>query len=76
MERPIDSHLFGNQVSNTGPSWPSCFPCVSILENFKKLLIRNDWTDFNITLQKFSFGKTLSRLFMPSQFVLKIAARV
>ena len=24
-ERPIDSNLSGNQVSDTGPSWPSCF---------------------------------------------------
>ena len=24
-ERPVDSNLSGNQVSDTGPCWPSCF---------------------------------------------------
>ena len=27
MERPIDSNLSGNQVSDTGPSWPLVFLC-------------------------------------------------
>ena len=46
------------------------------IENFKNLLIRNHWTDFNIIVQKCSFGDPLLRLFKPFQFVKKhIAAR-
>ena len=39
------------------------------LENFKNLLVRNHWTDFNIIFQKCSFGDPLSRLFKPFKFV-------
>ena len=31
------------------------------IENFKNLLVRNHWTDFNITLQKCSFCNLLPR---------------
>ena len=41
------------------------------LENFKNLLVRNHWTDFNIILQKCSFGDPLPRLFKPFGFVKK-----
>ena len=41
------------------------------IENFKNLLIRNHLTDFNIILQKCSFGDTLQRLFKPFGFVKK-----
>ena len=41
------------------------------IENFKNLLIRNHWTDFNIILQKCSFGDPLPRLFKPFGFVKK-----
>ena len=40
-------------------------------ENFKNLLVRNHWTDFNIILQKCSFGDPLPRLFKPFGFVKK-----
>ena len=36
------------------------------IENFKNLLVRNHWTDFNITLQKCFFCNLLPRLFKPS----------
>ena len=39
------------------------------IENFKNLLVRNHWTDFNIILQKYSFGDPLQRLFKPFGFV-------
>ena len=39
------------------------------IENFKNLLVRNNWTDFNIILQKCSFGDPLQRLFKPFGFV-------
>ena len=37
----------------------------------KNLLIRNHWTDFNIILQKCSFGDPLPRLFKPFGFIKK-----
>ena len=40
-------------------------------ENLINLLVRNQWTDFNIILQKSSFGDPLSRLFKPFGFVKK-----
>ena len=41
------------------------------IKNFKSLLVRNHWTDFNIILQKCSFGDPLPRLFKPFGFVKK-----
>ena len=41
------------------------------IEKFKNLLVRNHWTDFNIILQKCSFGDPLPRLFKPFGFVKK-----
>ena len=41
------------------------------IENFKNLLVRNHWTDFNIILQKCSFYDPLQRLFKPFGFVKK-----
>ena len=41
------------------------------IENFKNLLVRNHWTNFNIILQKCSFGDSLPRLFKPFGFVKK-----
>ena len=41
------------------------------VENFKSLLVRNHWTDFNIILQECSFGDPLPRLFKPFGFVQK-----
>ena len=40
------------------------------IENFKILLVRIQWTDFNIILQKCSFGDPLPRLFKPFGFVI------
>ena len=42
------------------------------IENLKNLLVRNHWTDFNIILQKCSFGDPLARLFKPFGFVKKL----
>ena len=41
------------------------------IENFKNLLVRNHWTNFNIMLQKCSFGDPVARLFKPFGFVKK-----
>ena len=42
-----------------------------LTKNLKNLLVRNHWTDFNIILQKCSFGEPLPRLFKPFGFVKK-----
>ena len=42
-----------------------------LTKNIKNLLVRNHWTDFNIILQKCSFGDPLPRLFKPFGFVKK-----
>ena len=56
-------------------TWPpggwAYFPYLIYIENFKNLLVRNHWTDFNIILQKCSFGDPLPRLFKPFGFVKK-----
>ena len=46
-----------------------------LIKNLKDLLVQNHWTDFNIILQKCSFGDPLPRLFKPSGFVKNMAAR-
>ena len=54
-------------------TWPpgggAYFPYIIYIENFKNLLVRNHQTDFNIILQKCSFGDPLPRLFKPIGFV-------
>ena len=42
-----------------------------LTKNLKNLLVRNHWTDFNIILQKCSFGDPLPRLFKPFGLVKK-----
>ena len=46
------------------------FP-IYLYRKLKNLLVRNHWTDFNIILQKCSFGDPLPRLFKPFGFVKK-----
>ena len=41
------------------------------IENFKNLLVRNHWTDFQIILQKCFLGDPLPRLFEPFRLVKK-----
>ena len=51
-------------------SWPlgggAYFPYI---ENFKNVLVRNSWTEFNVTWQECCFGDLLPRLFKPSWYV-------
>ena len=41
------------------------------IENFNDLLVRNHWTDFSLTLQKWFLCNPLSRLCKPSWFIKK-----
>ena len=43
------------------------FSLCTYIKNFKNLLVRNHWTDFNVTSQKCFLGDTLPRLFMIRQ---------
>ena len=51
------------------------FPYIIYIEKLKNLLVRNQWTNFNITWQECYFGDPLPRLFKPSWFVKNMAAR-
>ena len=58
-------------IKKHGPRGQGLFSLYIYIENFKNLLVRNHWTDFNIILQKCSFGDSLPRLFKPFGFVKK-----
>ena len=63
------SHL--DSSKNMAARGQGLFSLYIYIENFKNLLVRNHWTDFNIVLQKCSFGDPLPRLFKPFGFVKK-----
>ena len=52
-------------VKNMAASRRGLFSLCIYIENFKNLLVRNHCIDFNIILQKCSFGDPLPRLFKP-----------
>ena len=73
LYQDCSSHL--DLSKNTAARGHSLFSLYIYIENFKNLLVRNHWTDFNIILQKCTFGDPLPRLFKPFGFVKKMAAR-
>ena len=56
---------------NTAARERGLFSLNIYIENFKNLLVRNHWTEFNVILQKCSFGDPQPRLFKPFGFVKK-----
>ena len=64
---------FGFVKKNMAARGRALFSLYIYIENFKNLLVRNHWTDFNIILQKCSFNDPLPRLFKPFGFVKKHA---
>ena len=58
-------------VKNMAPRGRGLFSLYIYIENFKNLLVINDWTDFNIIWQKCFLNDPLSRLLKPSWFVKK-----
>ena len=58
-------------AKNNAASGRGLFSLYIYIENFKNFLVRNRWTNFNIILQKCSFGDPLPRLFKPFGFVKK-----
>ena len=73
LYQDCSNHL--DSSKNMAASGWGLFSLYIYIENFKNLLVRNHWTDFNIILQKCSFGDLLPRLFKPLGFVKNMAAR-
>ena len=69
LYQDCSSHL--DLSKNMATRGQGLFSLYIYIENFKNLLVRNHWTDFNIILQKCSFGDPLPRLFKPFGFVKK-----
>ena len=69
LYQDCSSHL--DSSKNMAARGRGLFSPYIYIENFKNLLVRNHWTDFNIILQKCSFDDPLPRLFKPFGFVKK-----
>ena len=69
LYQDYSSHL--DSSKNMAARGRGLFSIYIYIENFKNLLVRNHWTNFNIILQKCSFGDPLPRLFRPFGFVKK-----
>ena len=69
LYQECSSHL--DLSKNMAARGRGLFSLFIYIENFKNLLVRNHWTNFNIILQKCSFGDPLPRLFKPFGFVKK-----
>ena len=69
LNQDRSSHL--DSSKNTATRGRGLFSLYIYIENFKNLLVRNHWTDFNIILQKCFFGDPLPRLFKPFGFIKK-----
>ena len=73
LYQDCSSHL--DSSNNMAARGRGLFSLYIYIENFKNLLIRNHWTDFNIILQKCSFGNPQARLFKPLGSIENMAAR-
>ena len=69
LYQDCSSHL--DSSKNMAARGGAYFPYIIYIENFKNLLVRNHWTDFNIILLKCSFSNPLPRLIKPFGFVKK-----
>ena len=69
LYQDCSSHL--DSSKNMAARGRGLFSLYIYIENFKNLLVRNHWTDFNIILQECLFGDPVPRLLKPSGFVKK-----
>ena len=69
LYQDYSSHL--DSSKNMAARGRGLFSLYINIENFKNLLVRIQWTNFNIILQKCSFGDPLPRLFKPFGFIKK-----
>ena len=67
------SHLYSSK--NTAARGRGLFSLYIYIVNFKNLLVRNHWTDFDIILQKCSFGDPLPRCSSHLDLSKNMAAR-
>ena len=70
LYQDCSSHL--NSSKNMAARGRGLFSLHIYIEKFKNLFVQNHWTDFNIILQKCSFGDPLPRLFKPFGFIQKL----
>ena len=73
LYQDCSSHL--DSSKNMSARGRGLFSLYIYIENFKTLLVKTHWTDFNIILQKCSFGNSLPRLFKEFGFVKKHGRR-
>ena len=66
-----DCSSYLDSLKNMAARGRGLFSLYIYIENFKNLLIRNQWTNFNIILQICFIGDPLPRLFKPFGFVKK-----
>ena len=72
LYQDCSSHLDSSKnMATRGRGLFSIYSIYIYIENFKNLLVRNHWTEFNRILQKCFFGDPLPRLFKPFGFVKK-----
>ena len=69
LYQDCSSHL--DSSKNMAARGRGLFSLYIYIEKFKNLLVRNHWTNFNIILQKCSFGDPLPRLFKRFGFLKK-----
>ena len=69
LYQECSSHL--DLSKNIATRGQGLFSLYIYIENFKNLFVRNQWINFNIILQKCTFGDPLPRLFKPFRFVKK-----
>ena len=74
LYQDCSSHL--DSSKNMAARGRGLFSLYICIENFKNVLVRNHWTDFNIILQNCSFDDFLLRLFKPFGFVKKHCRQV
>ena len=73
LHQDCSSHL--DSLKNMVARGRGLFSLYIHMENLKNLFVRNHQTDFNIILQKCSFGDPLPSSFKPFGFVKNMAAR-
>ena len=66
-----DCSSYHDSSKNLAARERGLFSLYIYIEKLKNLLVRNQWTNFNITWQECFFGDPLPRLFKPSWFVKK-----
>ena len=62
----VQAVMIHDSSKNMAARGRGLFSLYIYIENFKNLLLRKSWTEFNVTWQECCFGDLLPRLFKPS----------